>query len=209
MPVAAQAPAPSPDRGARSRIRSKVPAGGRGGNETPERLTYVTVAAGAPSARRTAISPVSGPIVEPGQSGLSSGPCARPVSAESEALRPVSLSPTKFPGPRDSDQHRRDQGVAHYLHGRAEARVGEHGNAADQLGAEDQQEQHDQPQLLPLLALRGLAGQDRPDPAAVNKIPMTPSTTAGYPGLVPGTRLNSETAIALVNASKAAAARTC
>jgi hypothetical protein len=45
--------------------------------------------------------------------------------------------------------------------------------------------------------------------AAVNKIPMTPSVTAGYPGLVPGTMLNSETAIALVNARRAAADRTC
>ena len=44
--------------------------------------------------------------------------------------------------------------------------------------------------------------------AAVNKIPMTPSTAAGYPGLVPGTMLNSETTIALLNASRAAAART-
>ena len=46
-------------------------------------------------------------------------------------------------------------------------------------------------------------------PAAVNKSPMTPSAAAGYPGLVSGTRLNSETAMAFVNASKAAAARTC
>ena len=75
-------------------IRSKVPAGGRGANQTAERLTYVTAAAGAPSVRRTAISPVSGPIAEPGQPGLSSGPSARPVSTDSEALRPVSLSPT-------------------------------------------------------------------------------------------------------------------
>jgi len=45
--------------------------------------------------------------------------------------------------------------------------------------------------------------------AAVNKSPMTPSATAGYPGLVLGTRLNSETAMTFVNASKAEAARTC
>ena len=43
--------------------------------------------------------------------------------------------------------------------------------------------------------------------AAVNRIPMTPSTTAGYPLLVSGTRLKSDTASALLNASRAAAAR--
>jgi hypothetical protein len=45
--------------------------------------------------------------------------------------------------------------------------------------------------------------------AAVNRIPMTPSVTAGCPALVSGARLNSETASALTNASRAAAARTC
>src|SRR5215472_5269756 len=38
---------------------------------------------------------------------------------------------------------------------------------------------------------------------------MTPKTSAGYPTLVPGTRPNSATASAFVNARKAAAARTC
>ena len=45
-------------------------------------------------------------------------------------------------------------------------------------------------------------------PAALNAMPMTPTTTAGYPTLVPGTRPNNETASALVNDSSAAAART-
>ena len=58
---------------------------------------------------------------------------------------------------------------------------------------------------------RRVAWLDRIDrtPAAVNKIPITPSIRRRAPGLVPGTRLNSETAIAFVNASKAAATRTC
>jgi len=45
-------------------------------------------------------------------------------------------------------------------------------------------------------------------PAAVNKIPMTDVTRAGYPALLPGTRPNSETASTFVNASRDAAART-
>lgn len=45
--------------------------------------------------------------------------------------------------------------------------------------------------------------------AALKKTPITPTTTAGYPTWVPGTRLNSETADALPNARSAAEARTC
>ena len=46
-------------------------------------------------------------------------------------------------------------------------------------------------------------------PAAVKRKPETANTTAGYPILFPGTRPNSETASALVNARMEAAARTC
>ncbi len=45
--------------------------------------------------------------------------------------------------------------------------------------------------------------------AALNAIPMTPSTTDGMPALVFGTRPNSETASALLNVSSAAEVRTC
>jgi hypothetical protein len=55
--------------------------------------------------------------------------------------------------------------------------------------------------------VEGLATTDRVA-AALKKTPITPTTTAGYPTLVPGTRLNSETANALVNARRAAEART-
>ena len=46
-------------------------------------------------------------------------------------------------------------------------------------------------------------------PAAVKRIPMTDTTVAGYPTGSLGTRPNSETASALVNARIDEAARTC
>ncbi len=115
----------------------------------------------------------------------------------------------EFPRPCDSDQQRRDQGVADPLHGRAAARVGDEGDAAGKLGAEDQQKQDDQVELLPLLAQRRPAGPDGPYPRGGEQDADNPSTTAGIPTLVPGTSPKSETASALENAIMAAAARTC
>ena len=56
--------------------------------------------------------------------------------------------------------------------------------------------------------VEGLARSDRVA-AALKNTPITPTTTAGYPTWVPGTRLNRETAKALPNARSAAEARTC
>ena len=45
--------------------------------------------------------------------------------------------------------------------------------------------------------------------AAVNRMPIVPTTRAAYPALCPGTRANNETERELLNATSAEAARIC